>query len=75
MKIKIQPDELKKILDERFRGEDNFYELEFVEGCFALEERIGHDRIRSMIEPPNPEKEAVRGIFPKMTVLTVVYKI
>ena len=75
MRIKIQPDELKKILDERFRGEDNFYELEFFEGNFALEERIGRQKMKTLKEPLQIEQEAMRGIFPSMTVFTSVYKV
>ena len=72
MKIKINQTELKEILDKHFGGIDTFYDLEIQEGSYAIETRLGKEKVSQMMTPPETKKVAMRGIFPNMGVLLVV---
>lgn len=75
MRIKIDQKELKDILDKHFGGIDTHYDLDLVEDFFAIEVRLGKEKVSNMVESPNYGKVAIRGIFPNMSVLLAVQDI
>lgn len=75
MKIKINANELKEVLDKHFGGIDTHYELDLIEDSFAIEVRLGKEKVLNMVEAPNYDKVAIRGVFPNMSVLLAVQDI
>lgn len=72
MRIKIDAIELKEILDKHFGGIDIQYDLEFIEGNYAVETRISKEKLLRMVEAPTYKKVAMQGIFENMGVLLSV---
>lgn len=72
MRIKIDATELKGILDKHFGGIDTQYDLELIEGNYAIETRVGKEKLLRMAEAPNYKKVVMRGTFENMGVLLSV---
>lgn len=72
MRIKLNASELKEVLDKHFGGIDTLYELDLQEDSFAINTRVGKEKIARMPVPPETKNVALRAIFPNMSVIVVV---
>lgn len=74
MRIILTSSEVKDVLNKHFGGTENHYELQLPEGSFALERRVGKERLSRMMKMPDGKTTTVTGIFEGMSVTVSVFE-